>query len=421
MDIKRPEGKKKKSGQSKTRLFVFSILAISAAGYLFKGVLGNASYIADQDNIQLAKVTSGNFKVNVRSSGVLKPTDIRWVSSRVSGKVEQIHVKPGNEVKAGEKLVTLSDPELFVELDKSRWQVRATEAENTAALVEMESQLLQLDNAVTEAKFGYESAKLRLDAEEQLLKAGNGSISSIEYEKTKLEVQQFYSRWAAQKERKKKMAENLRARVIANEAKLGRIQNDFERVQQQVENLVVKATIAGVVQDVPLLLGQQSTVGSNIALIAEPTSLIAELQVQELQIRNVKLGQNVTIDTRTNLIQGAVSRINPAVENGVVQVEVTLLSDLPAEARPDLNVEGNIEVSNIQDTLFVRRPSFAPANRSVGLYKLDKTSAFAQKTQVQLGVSSVNEVQVLAGLKVGDTIVISDTSDWTAHSTVKIN
>ncbi|MBQ4879962.1 HlyD family efflux transporter periplasmic adaptor subunit [Pseudoalteromonas luteoviolacea] len=421
MDVKRSEANNRSRRHGKKWIYIFAVAVISVAGYLFKGIFGNASYIVDQDNIQLAKVTSGDFKVNVRSSGVLRPTDIRWVSSRVSGKVEQIHVKPGNVVTMGEKLVTLSDPELFVELDKSRWQVRATEAENTAALVEMESQLLQLDNAVTEAKFGYESAKLRLDAEEQLLKAGNGSISTIEYEKTKLEVQQFYSRWEAQKERKKKMVENLSARIIANEAKLGQIQNDFERVRQQVEDLVVTATITGVVQEVPLLLGQQSAVGSNIALIAEPTSLIAELQVQELQIRNVELGQNVVIDTRSSLIEGAVSRINPAVENGVVQVEVKLLSDLPAEARPDLNIEGNIEVSNIQDTLFVRRPSFSPANRRVGLYKLDETLAFAQKTQVQLGVSSVNEVQVLAGLKVGDTIVISDTSAWATHETVKIN
>jgi HlyD family secretion protein len=421
MDFKRDNSVQNKLSISRKYWYVPVLVFAVLAAFYVKSNLGDASYFVSRDEIQTAAVQYGDFQVNIRATGVLKPTDMRWVSSRVAGKVEQILVKPGTQVQVGEKLMILTNPELEIELEKIRWQVKATKADNIASDIELESELLALENEVTDAKFAYESAKLKLDAENELLLQGNSALSKIDYERSKLDTQRHVQRWKAQEQRLKKMKENLQAKRAANEAKLGQVENDLSRVERQVDNLSIVASITGVVQKVPVLLGQQSEIGSNMALIADPASLIAELKVQELQVRDVVLGQKVTIDTRNSETVGEVIRIDPAVEDGMVQIDVRLPKDLPSEVRPDLNVDGSIEVAKIADTMHVKRPAFAPRNRQVELYRLSADKGFAQKLPVMLGTNSVNEVQVVSGLQRGDVIVISDTSSWSQHSEVKIN
>jgi HlyD family secretion protein len=176
-----------------------------------------------------------------------------------------------------------------------------------------------------------------------------------------------------------------------------------------------------VIQQVSLALGQQVQVGGSVVLIADQRSLFAELQVQENKVSDIALGQTVVVDTRSNKISGEVIRIDPAVNNGMVQIDVQLNSELPNDARPDLTVDGLIEVSNIADTLYVKRPVFAPRYSDAGLYKLINDKEFAQKQKVKLGQSSVNQIQILSGLVVGDEIIISDTTSWQEHQEVMIN
>ena len=389
--------------------------------YFFKSMVGSASFIVVKDELVIATVKQGNFRVNVRASGVLKPENIRWVSSQVSGRVEQAFVKAGAIVSKGQILMQLSNPELHRELEQARWEFKAKKAENHAAFVALESQLLDLKNSVVEADYSYQGSKLKLDAETQLFEQKNGTVSALDYQRSKLEVKQKIQYWQSQKQKVVKMDANLLATKTAQQARLGLVENNYLRMKDQVASLAIKATTDGVVQQVSLVLGEQTQVGGSVALIADQKSLFAELQVQEIKISDIVLGQTVVVDTRTSKITGEVIRIDPAVNAGMVQVDVKLTSALPNEARPDLTVDGLIEISNIDNALYVKRPVFAPKHSKTGLFRLTKDQQFAQKQTVALGQSSVNQIQILSGLSVGDEVIISDTSDWQEHQEIMIN
>jgi multidrug resistance efflux pump len=383
--------------------------------------MGSASFIVNKEELVTATVHLGNFKVNVRGTGVLKPVNIRWVSSQVSGRVEQAFIKAGAYVTKGQILMQLSNPELHRELEKTRWEFEAKKAENYAAYIALESQLVDLKNSVVEADYSYQASKLKLDAETQLYEQKNATVSALDYQSSQLNVKQKNHYWQAQKQKVIKMEANLSATQTAQNARLGLVENNYQRVQDQVASLAVKATTDGVVQQVSLALGEQAINGGSVVLIADQRSLFAELQVQEIMVRDITLGQSVVVDTRTSKIMGEVIRIDPAVNAGMVQVDVKLRSKLPNEARPDLTVHGAIEISNIDNALFVKRPAFAPKNSKAGLYRITADAQFAQKQIVALGQSSVNQIQILSGLNAGDEVIISDTSDWQEHQEIMIN
>ena len=401
--------------------YIAAILVLLLGTYFLKSFMGSASFIVNKDELVTATVHLGDFKVNVRATGVLKPVNIRWVSSQVSGRVEQAFVKAGAYVTTGQILMQLSNPELHRELEKTRWEFEAKKAENHAAYVVLQSQLVDLKNSVVEADYSYQASKLKLDAETQLYQQKNGTVSALDYQSSQLNVKQKNHYWQAQKQKFIKMQANLSATQTAQNARLGLVENNYQRVQDQVASLAVKASTNGVVQQVSLALGEQATMGGSVALIADQSSLFAELQVQEIMVSNITLGQRVVVDTRTSQIIGEVIRIDPAVNAGMVQVDVKLSSKLPNEARPDLTVDGSIEISNIDDVLYVKRPAFAPKHSKTQLYRLTSDAQFAQKQMVALGQSSVNQIQILSGLKAGDEVIISDTSDWQEHQEIMIN
>jgi HlyD family secretion protein len=401
--------------------YVPIVLMLAFATYKLKSFMGDASFIVNQSELVTAVVEQGRFQVNVRATGVLKPVYIRWVSAQVSGRVEQAFVKAGALVSKGKILMQLSNPELHRELEKARWEFEAKKAENYAAFITLESQLLDLENSVVEADYSYQISKLKLDAETQLIAQKNATVSALDYQHSQLAVKQKNQYLLSQKQKVEKMKARLLASKTAQQARLGLVKNNYQRIKDQVDALAVKATTNGVIQQVSLALGEQVQVGGSVALIADQRSLFAELQVQENKVSDIALGQTVVVDTRSNKISGEVIRIDPAVNNGMVQIDVQLNSELPNDARPDLTVDGLIEVSNIADTLYVKRPVFAPRYSDAGLYKLINDKEFAQKQKVKLGQSSVNQIQILSGLVVGDEIIISDTTSWQEHQEVMIN
>jgi HlyD family secretion protein len=396
-------------------------LLLLIASYFFKGFMGSASFIVNKEELVTATVIKGSFRVNVRATGVLKPVDLRWVSSRVSGRVEQAFVKAGAYVSKGQILMQLSNPELYRELETARWEFEAKKAENYAAYVALESQLLDLENSVVEADYSYQASKLKLDAESQLFEQKNGTVSALDYQSSQLNVKQKEQFWHSQQQKVIKMNANLIATQTAQQARLGLVENNYLRVKDQVESLAIKATTDGVVQQVSLTLGERAIIGGSVALIADQRTLYAELQVQEILVSEITLGQSVVVDTRTSEIIGEVIRIDPAVNAGMVQVDVRLSGKLPNEARPDLSVDGLIEISNIDDALYVKRPIFAPKHSKTGLYRLSEDAQFARKQNVSLGQSSVNQIQILSGLNAGDVVIISDTSNWQEHQEIMIN
>ncbi|MDP2562592.1 efflux RND transporter periplasmic adaptor subunit [Psychrobium sp. 1_MG-2023] len=401
--------------------YILPLSLLIAAGWFFKSMVGDASYLADKHKLVTATVERGSFKVNVRGTGVLKPLHIRWEAAQVSGRVEQVLIKPGSVVKEGDVLVTLSNPQLHRELTTAKWELAANKAESHAAYVLLESQLVDLDNLVLGAKFSYDSAKLKLDAETRLMKQGNATVSALDYQKSQLAVKQQQQFWQAQQQKAQKMRENLVATKAAQQARTGLVDNNYQRMKDQVAALQVRALTAGVVQQVSVTSGEQAQIGQSVALIANQQQLFAELQVQAVRARDIQIGQHVAIDTRNSVMSGRVSRIDPAVNADMVMVDVELTSELANEARPELTVDGLITINHIEDTLYVKRPVFAPKNSQVSLYKLSKDRGFADKSAVTLGISSVNKIQVVSGLFVGDEIIISDTSDWQQHQQIMIN
>ncbi|NQY36025.1 MAG: HlyD family efflux transporter periplasmic adaptor subunit [Alteromonadaceae bacterium] len=417
MDISRK--KQKRSVLSRYWPWALVIIIVGAgANYLW--FLTQADYSIDRNTIVFDEVKRGEFTISVRGTGLLIPDNIQWLSSNVEARVERIVVKPGKIVKKGDLIVELSNPQLAQLLEETRWELEARSAESKAAQVAQESALLDQKAEILNAQLNYESSKLKQDAQTELFQKKTGIISKIDYEKTRLETIQLKQRWEIQQQRLLKMKENILAQNNARDARLKKMQKTLERAQQQVDSLMIVASIDSVVQEVPIEPGQRLIIGGNIAKLAKQDSLIAELQVPELQIRNVAVGQRVIIDTRNNKVAGIVSRVDPAVVNGNVQVDVEFLNGLPEDARPDLTVDGEILITELSDTLYVNRPIFAQSQSNSAFYKLSEDGNFAERISVKLGQGSINQIQIIDGLKIGDKIIISDPSSWQTYQKIRL-
>jgi multidrug resistance efflux pump len=397
------------------------VVAVIAIAIHFSAYLLQADFVIDNDTLVYGEVKQGPFSISVRGAGLLVPDKIKWLSASVDGHVERVVVKPGKAVKKGDLIIELSNPKLKQLQEETKWELEAIIAESKASQADQKSGLLFQKARMLDAKLNYESSKLKLDAQQELFNNKTGAVSKIDYEKTQLETKQFKQRWQIQEEVLHSMTENIVVQDNARKSRINKMQKTLERAEQQVKNLMVYASLDSVVQGVAVEPGQRINMGSNLAKLAQQDSLIAELQVAELLIGDVKVGQQVTIDTRNNKVAGIVSRVDPAVVNGNVQVDVSFIEELPSDARPDLSVDGEIKITDIADTLYVRRPIFSQRESNSTLYKVDADTNIAKRTQVRLGEGSNDQIQIIEGLTVGDRIIISDASSWQKYQTVRIN
>lgn len=397
------------------------VVTIIAIAIKYSAFLLQADIVIDNDTLVYGEVKQGQFSISVRGAGLLVPDKIKWLAASVDGHVERVVVKPGKAVQKGELIIELSNPRLKQLQEETKWELEAMIAESKASKAEQKSGLLFQKARMLDAKLNYKSSQLRLDAQQELFNNKTGAVSKIDYEKTKLETQQFKQRWQIQEEVLRSMTDNIVVQDNARNSRINKMQKTLERAEQQVKDLMIYASLDSVVQDVAVEPGQRVNMGSNLAKLAQQDSLIAELQVAELLIGEVKLGQQVTIDTRNNKVNGVVSRVDPAVVNGNVQVDVTFTEQLPTDARPDLSVDGEIKITDIADTLYVSRPIFSQRQSNSTLYKLSSDGNIAQRTQVRLGKGSSNQIQVIEGLSVGDRIITSDSSSWQTYQKIRIN
>lgn len=418
MDIVRSKPKKV---ISKKVISIVSLLLLVAVVFILLTTKSVGSHVVSKNTLMIGEVQQGNFNVSVRGIGILAPKDIRWVSTAVSGRVERILIKAGAQVKAGDLLLELSNPELVQRWEESKWELEEMEAEISAQAVSLESQLLDREAAVINERLNHERALLTLNAQRKLLDQSIVAVSQVDHAEVKIEVAQIKERWQLEKKRLKKGQENLIAQNKASQARLNRMKRMVERAEQQVEDLNVRATMDSLVQEMPIELGQQINAGINLAKLASNGLFIAELRVPEKQVNDVAIGQSVQIDTRNSVVAGTVERIDPTVINGQVQIDVALVGDLPSEARPDLTVEGIIEIANIEQTLFVKRPMFSKSFSEEDIYLLDEEGELAAVRTVQFGQVSNKYIEVKSGLKAGQNIIVSDTSDWQGISQISIN
>jgi HlyD family secretion protein len=381
----------------------------------------NATHIVDSDLLLTDKVQQGELTVNVRGIGVLAPKDIRWVATNVNARVDRIYVKAGAIVSKGDLILKLSNPQLDQQFEETQWELDELAAQATALKVSLESQTLDHEAAVINEKINYERSLLTLTAQDTLLQQGINAVSQIDHQAIKIEVAQNKQRWELEIKRLEKQKENVTAQLIANQARVNRMSKTLERAKQQVESLNVRASIDAIVQVMPMELGQQVTAGTNLARLAKRDEFIAELRIPENQIQDVLVGQTVSLDTRTSKVEGVVTRIDPSVENGVVQVDVELVGPPPKEARPELTVEGIIEVMRIENALYVKRPMFAKSYGDSHVYLIDSNGDLANKHGVIFGKSSNTYIEIKDGLSLGQEIIVSDVSAWETHQQIRIN
>ena len=403
------------------RFWYGPVLAVVLGAALFVGgKYRNVSYLVAEESILIDTVTAGELLVSVRGYGQLSSRDVYWIGSETQGRVCRILAKPGDHVRAGDVLVELVNPQLLQNLRDADLEFSARQADMRASDVTRETQLLDLQAEAASAEIDYQTAKMDLDAKTELLSQGMQIISRLEYERTQLSVEKFRQRWNLQQQRVTQIKQSMQANREAERARLLQTENELQKNRDLVTNLSVVSSVDGIVQEMTLQLGQQVGPDQNITRIARPDQLVAEVQVQELQVNDIVIGMPATVDTRTSKIQGKVSRIDPAVVDGSVLVEIELEAPLPQEVRPELNIEANINITSIPETLSVRRPVFARPNSQSVVYKLNASGDIAERVTVRYGAASANVIEILEGLVPGDRIIVSDPNSFDTHERILI-
>lgn len=396
---------------------------LAAAGvllalFLIYRSIGGASYVAQRRNLVFSEVRRGEFAIQIRGVGTLVPKNIQWLAANVDGRVESLPVEAGAKVKKGDIIANLVNPKLKEQLEESGWELIAVDKEQNAKIMKTEAALASIMADESDAEMEYKSAMLKVEAERPL--ADKGIVPRVEYEQSKLTAEQFKERIRVQRDRVRRMEENVAAMREAYVARMSKMHNTHNLIQQQIDDLTIRSRIDGVVQSMSLKLGQQVTPGTEAAKVAPYDNLVAMLDVQDFLVRDIAPGQVATIDTRSSKVLGKVVRIDPAVVNGVVKVEVAFDGTMPPEARPDLSVEGVVDVERKPGALFVDRPALAQSGTRTSMYLLNEDGDAAQRVNVQFGRASTRQIEVLAGLKPGDKVIVSDVSAWESHSNILI-
>lgn len=420
MDISRPDLKQKKRRKQ-------ILLGVSGAAVVLIGILGlshlePAAPGVDRSTVWLDTVKRGEMLREVRGPGTLVPKEIRWIAAETAARVERIVAKPGATVAPDTVILELSNPEVDDQLLAAKAALRAAEADFTASRVDLENQLLDQQANVATTEADYEGARLQAEAEGELNR--KGIISTLQFRQSELRAKQLETRLAIARERAAKFRQNIDAQLAAQRARIEQLENTVALRQRQADSLRVRAGIAGVLQQVPVEEGQQVIAGTNLARVARPDVLMAELRIAETQAKDIVVGQLVRVDTRTGqngVVQGRVVRIDPAVLNGTVQVDVDFEGALPAGARPDLSVDGVVEIERLPDVLYVGRPAFGQPNSTTSLFRLDREGEMARRVPVGLGRASVSVIEITQGLQEGDQVVLSDTSTWDDYDRIQLN
>ena len=416
MDIARPDLARKK----KLRQTAYAVAAATVTVLITVGVsrLEPAAPRVDRDTIYLDTVQRGPMVRQVRGTGTLVPERIRWIPATTDGAVESIVIRPGAQVTPDTVIVELSNPELEQTALEARLNLEAAEARYGNRQVEVERDILNQRATLATIEAQLKTARLQADADEQLFT--QGLVSSLELQKSQAAVQEYDTRFRIEQERLQMATDTVEAQLAVERSEVDRLRTLYELRRRQVEDLRVRAGMPGVLQQVPLEEGQRVTTGTNLARVGDPTVLKAELRIAETQAKDVQIGQTAEVDTRNGVIPGHVTRIDPAVENGTVTVDVALDGALPRGARPDLTVDGTIELERMDDVLFVGRPVFGQEESVVSLFRMEADGAHAGRTRVGLGRASVNTIEVLEGLRPGDRVVLSDMSAWDQFDRVRI-
>jgi HlyD family secretion protein len=415
VDIARPDMARRK----RVKRAAYALVGVTAILLITVGVsrLKPAAPSVDRATVWVDTVKRGPMVRQVRGTGSLVPEDIRWIPAQTDGRVERILLRPGARVTPDTVLLELSNPELQQSALEAELQLRAGEAQLANRRVELQSQLLNQRAGAATVEADYRQARLQAEADAELAKDGLTSALTMKISQSR--ASELENRYKIEQQRLEMSEQGLKSQLAVQEAEVDRLRNMFRLRRSQVENLRVRAGMTGVLQSVPVEVGARVGPGANLARVADPGQLKAELRIAETQARDIQIGQIAGVDTRNGIVRGRVARIDPAATAGTVLVDIALEGELPRGARPDLTVDGTIELERLDDVVFVGRPAFGQEHSTVGLFKL-AADGTAVRVPVQLGRSSVNTIEVVDGLMPGEQVVLSDMSAWDAFERVRL-
>lgn len=417
MDIQRPDlAEKRKKKRIRAALLAAGAILLVTLGL---SRLKPAAPSVDRSTVLIDTVKRGELLRQVRGLGTLVPEEIRWIPAQTNGRVERRVLQPGTPVKADSIILELSNPEADLAAQEAEQQLRAAQAARIELKVRLESQ--RLDQAANAARVEAEftQAKLRADADAEL--AAQGLIAEITLKLSRSAAAELGNRDKIEKERLRIAGEAIEAQIAVQRTVVEQRRAAAALRQAQVDALKVRAGIDGILQQVPVEVGQQVTPGTNLARVAQPSKLKAVIRIAETQAQDVVIGQKCSIDTRNGFVNGQVARIDPAVQQGTVTVDIALNGELPRGARPDLTVDGTIELERLDSVLHVGRPAQGQGEGTVTLFRLDPDGREANRVKVRLGRYSVQAIEVVEGLKEGDQVLLSDTSAWDGFDRIRLN
>ena len=416
MDLQRTD----QSLRRRRRWILGVAIVIALSGITFAiSRMKPAAPAVERNLVWIDTVKRGEMLREVRGLGTLVPEQITWIAARSAGRVDRIDLHPGAIVKPDDVILVLSNPDVSQAAADAESQLKSAEADFRSFKVQLESGLLAAESTAAAAKADYEQAKLRAQVNDGLFK--KGLVSELDMRLSRVTAEQAEMRNTIEQKRYVFAKQGIGPQLTVKAAEVDRTRALAKLKGDELEALQVRAGMSGVLQVVPVEIGAQVAAGANLARVADPARLKAEVRIAESQAKDIQLAQLASIDTHNGVVAGRVARIDPAVQAGTVMVGVTLTGALPTGARPDLSVEGTIQLERLANVVYVARPAIGQDNRTVGIFKLDQNGQYATRMPVRLGRSSVNTIEIVAGLAPGDRVILSDTSQWDDHDRIRLN
>lgn len=408
------------------RRIIFIAILVAAVPLITWGLsrLKPAAPSVDRATVWIDTVKRGPMVRDVRGLGTLVVEQYMWIPADSDGRVEKINFLPGAALHTNDVLMVLNNPDMELAAADLEWQVKAAQANLDNLRVQLETQQLAQKATTEEVKSDMEQAKLQSDRDSELTKLG--LKSDLDTKLSVAKYQDLKDRYALSKQQLDISDKSIQAQIDAQKVQIEKLEAAYMLKKEQVDQLTIRSGADGTLTQLgttamPLEVGMRVTPGTILAKIAQPKKLKATLKIPETQVKDVALGQSASIDTRNGIIPGHVSRIDPAAVNGTVDVDVTLDGPLPPGARPDLSVDGTITLEKLSDVVYVGRPVVGQAGAKISLFKLDPDGKEAQRVNVSLGRASVNNIEIVDGLKVGDQVILSDMSAQDAYNRIRLN
>ena len=419
MDISRPDLKIKKR-RRQALMIAGGVVVLAAVTFLVMR-LKPAAPSVDRSIVWTDTVKRGPLVVQVRGLGTLVPREdaIRQIPAQTEATVVRIHTLPGSIVKPDTVLLELSDPQLSQEALDAELSLKEARADLSNTQVKVQSDLMAQKSSAATVNADYNQAQRQARSDKSLFSLG--VISGLAYNASQGKADELSTREKLEEQTVDINEKAIASQLAVQQAKVAQAQAIYELKKQQLDALNVRAGIAGVLTDLPLAVGQHVTIGTMLAQVVQPNQLKAQLKIAETQARDIQIGQPASIDTHNGVADGTVSRIDPAVQNGTVTVDVKLTGALPDGARKDLSVDGTIDLDRLRNVLYVGRPAFGNANSTISLFRLDPDGKGAVRAPVKVGQASVNAIQVVDGLHEGDTVILSDMSRYDTTDRIRLD